>query len=44
LASICYADTLFTTEKMLKDKPELAANGPTATLKGWGGRHCETAA
>ena len=30
-----YADTLFTTEKMLKDKPDLVRKFMTATLKGW---------
>jgi NitT/TauT family transport system substrate-binding protein len=30
-----YADTLFTTEKMLKEKPEMVRNFVAATLKGW---------
>jgi NitT/TauT family transport system substrate-binding protein len=30
-----YADTLFTTETMLRDKPELVKKFVTATLKGW---------
>ena len=30
-----YADTLFTTEKMLKEKPGVVKNFVTATLKGW---------
>jgi NitT/TauT family transport system substrate-binding protein len=30
-----YADTLFTTEKMLKDKPDLVRKFVTASLKGW---------
>jgi NitT/TauT family transport system substrate-binding protein len=30
-----YADTLFTTEKMLKEKPELVKKFVAATLKGW---------
>src|SRR6202011_3959906 len=30
-----YADTLFTTEKMLKEKPEIVRKFVTATLKGW---------
>src|SRR5580692_3135929 len=30
-----YADTLFTTEKMLKEKPDVVRNFVTATLKGW---------
>jgi ABC-type nitrate/sulfonate/bicarbonate transport system substrate-binding protein len=30
-----YADTLFTTEKMLKDKPDVVRNFVAATLKGW---------
>jgi len=30
-----YADTLFTTEKMLKEKPEMVRKFVTATLKGW---------
>jgi ABC-type nitrate/sulfonate/bicarbonate transport system substrate-binding protein len=30
-----YADTLFTTEKMLKEKPDLVHKFVTATLKGW---------
>jgi NitT/TauT family transport system substrate-binding protein len=30
-----YADTLFTTEAMLKDKPELVKKFVAATLKGW---------
>jgi ABC-type nitrate/sulfonate/bicarbonate transport system substrate-binding protein len=30
-----YADTLFTTEKMLQEKPEVVAKFVTATLKGW---------
>ena len=30
-----YADTLFTTEKMLKEKPEVVRNFVAATLKGW---------
>jgi len=30
-----YADTLFTTEKMLKEKPDLVRKFVTATLKGW---------
>src|ERR1700732_5063701 len=30
-----YADTLFTTEKMLKDKPDVARKLVIATLKGW---------
>jgi ABC-type nitrate/sulfonate/bicarbonate transport system substrate-binding protein len=30
-----YADTLFTTEKMLRDKPEVVAKFVAATLKGW---------
>jgi NitT/TauT family transport system substrate-binding protein len=30
-----YADTLFTTEKILKEKPELAKKFVAATLKGW---------
>jgi NitT/TauT family transport system substrate-binding protein len=30
-----YADTLFTTEKMLKEKPDLVRKFVVATLKGW---------
>jgi ABC-type nitrate/sulfonate/bicarbonate transport system substrate-binding protein len=30
-----YADTLFTTEKMLKEKPEIVRKFVVATLKGW---------
>src|SRR6202167_2666339 len=30
-----YADTLFTTEKMLKDKPDVVRKFVVATLKGW---------
>jgi NitT/TauT family transport system substrate-binding protein len=30
-----YADTLFTTEKMLNEKPEVVRKFVTATLKGW---------
>ncbi len=30
-----YADTLFTTEKMLKEKPEVVRHFVAATLKGW---------
>jgi ABC-type nitrate/sulfonate/bicarbonate transport system substrate-binding protein len=30
-----YADTLFTTEKMLKDKPAVVGKFVTATLQGW---------
>jgi NitT/TauT family transport system substrate-binding protein len=30
-----YADTLFTTEKMLREKPELVRKFVSATLKGW---------
>ncbi len=30
-----YADTLFTTEKMIKEKPEVVQRFVTATLKGW---------
>jgi NitT/TauT family transport system substrate-binding protein len=30
-----YADTLFTTEKMLKDAPDVVHNFVAATLKGW---------
>ena len=30
-----YADTLFTTEKMLKEKPEVVRSFVAATLKGW---------
>ncbi|MBX9812437.1 MAG: ABC transporter substrate-binding protein [Burkholderiales bacterium] len=30
-----YADTLFTTEKMLREKPELVQRFVAATLKGW---------
>ncbi len=30
-----YADTLFTTEKMLKEKPEIVRAFVTATMKGW---------
>jgi NitT/TauT family transport system substrate-binding protein len=30
-----YADTLFTTEKMLKEKPDIVHKFVTATLKGW---------
>jgi NitT/TauT family transport system substrate-binding protein len=30
-----YADTLFTTEKMLKEKPEVVGKFVAATLKGW---------
>ena len=30
-----YADTLFTTEKMLQEKPEVVAKFVAATLKGW---------
>jgi ABC-type nitrate/sulfonate/bicarbonate transport system substrate-binding protein len=30
-----YADTLFTTEKMLKEKPDVVRKFVTATLKGW---------
>jgi NitT/TauT family transport system substrate-binding protein len=30
-----YADTLFTTEKILKEKPELVKKFVAATLKGW---------
>jgi len=30
-----YADTLFTTEKMLKDKPDVVRKFVAATLKGW---------
>src|SRR5271155_1427713 len=30
-----YADTLFTTEKMLKEKPDIVRKFVTATLKGW---------
>jgi NitT/TauT family transport system substrate-binding protein len=30
-----YADTLFTTEKMLKEKPEVVKKFVAATLKGW---------
>jgi NitT/TauT family transport system substrate-binding protein len=30
-----YADTLFTTEKMLREKPELVKKFVAATLKGW---------
>jgi NitT/TauT family transport system substrate-binding protein len=30
-----YADTLFTTEAMLKDKPDVVRNFVAATLKGW---------
>ena len=30
-----YADTLFTTEKMLKDKPDVVHKFVTATLAGW---------
>jgi NitT/TauT family transport system substrate-binding protein len=30
-----YADTLFTTEKMLQDKPDVVRKFVTATLKGW---------
>jgi len=30
-----YADTLFTTEKMLQEKPEVVARFVAATLKGW---------
>jgi NitT/TauT family transport system substrate-binding protein len=30
-----YADTLFTTEKMLKEKPDVVRNFVSATLKGW---------
>jgi NitT/TauT family transport system substrate-binding protein len=30
-----YADTLFTTEKMLKEKPDLVRKFVAATLKGW---------
>jgi NitT/TauT family transport system substrate-binding protein len=32
-----YADTLFTTEKMLKEKPDVVRNFVAATLKGWNG-------
>jgi len=32
-----YADTLFTTEKMLTEKPDLVRKFVTATLKGWTG-------
>jgi ABC-type nitrate/sulfonate/bicarbonate transport system substrate-binding protein len=31
-----YADTLFTTEKMLQEKPDVVDRFVTATLKGWG--------
>jgi ABC-type nitrate/sulfonate/bicarbonate transport system substrate-binding protein len=31
-----YADTLFTTEKMLNEKPDVVGRFVTATLKGWG--------
>jgi NitT/TauT family transport system substrate-binding protein len=30
-----YADTLFTTEAMLKEKPDVVRNFVVATLKGW---------
>ena len=30
-----YADTLFTTEKMLKEKPDIVGKFVAATLKGW---------
>jgi NitT/TauT family transport system substrate-binding protein len=30
-----YADTLFTTEKMLREKPDVVRNFVAATLKGW---------
>ena len=30
-----YADTLFTTEKMLKEKPDVVRKFVAATLKGW---------
>jgi NitT/TauT family transport system substrate-binding protein len=30
-----YADTLFTTEKMLHDKPDVVRNFVAATIKGW---------
>ena len=30
-----YADTLFTTETMLKEKPDVVRNFVAATLKGW---------
>jgi NitT/TauT family transport system substrate-binding protein len=30
-----YADTLFTTEKMLKEKPDVVRKFVTATLRGW---------
>jgi NitT/TauT family transport system substrate-binding protein len=30
-----YADTLFTTEKMLQEKPDVVRKFVTATLKGW---------
>ena len=30
-----YADTLFTTEAMLKEKPDVVRNFVAATLKGW---------
>ena len=30
-----YADTLFTTEAMIKDKPEVVGKFVAATLKGW---------
>ncbi len=30
-----YADTLFTTEKMLKEKPDVVKKFVAATLKGW---------
>jgi NitT/TauT family transport system substrate-binding protein len=32
-----YADTLFTTEKMLKEKPDIVRKFVAATLKGWTG-------
>jgi NitT/TauT family transport system substrate-binding protein len=32
-----YADTLFTTEKMLSEKPDVVRKFVTATLKGWSG-------
>ncbi len=31
-----YADTLFTTEAMIKDKPDVVGKFVAATLKGWG--------
>jgi NitT/TauT family transport system substrate-binding protein len=32
-----YADTLFTTEKMLKEKPDVVRKFVNATLRGWSG-------